>query len=75
MNFEPRRSQDDATADEEQNKYAAQFLQHGGVEVIYSNYHSIVKRLIQPFIPHTSLFGTRINVDLQERERFTIDIN
>lgn len=36
MNFEPRRSQDDATADEEQNKYAAQFLQHGGVEVIFS---------------------------------------
>lgn len=36
MNFEPRRSQDDATADEEQNKYAAQFLQHGGVEVILS---------------------------------------
>ncbi|XP_061163195.1 short transient receptor potential channel 4-associated protein-like isoform X1 [Saccostrea echinata] len=34
MNFEPRRSQDDATADEEQNKYAAQFLQHGGVEVL-----------------------------------------
>ncbi|XP_056008894.1 short transient receptor potential channel 4-associated protein-like [Ostrea edulis] len=34
MNFEPRRSQDDATADEEQNKYAAQFLQHGGVEIL-----------------------------------------
>lgn len=56
MNFEPRRSQDDATADEEQNKYAAQFLQHGGVEVMYSNYHSIVKCLIQPFIPQMSTY-------------------
>jgi hypothetical protein len=33
MNFEPRRSQEDSSADVEQNKYAAQFLQHGGVEV------------------------------------------
>ncbi|KAJ8302972.1 hypothetical protein KUTeg_019368 [Tegillarca granosa] len=30
MNFEPRRSQDDASSDEEQNKYAAQFHEHVG---------------------------------------------
>ncbi|OWF45106.1 short transient receptor potential channel 4-associated protein-like [Mizuhopecten yessoensis] len=34
MNFEPRRSQDEASLDEEQNKYATQFYEHGGVEVL-----------------------------------------
>ena len=33
MNFEPRRSNEESNADDEQQKYAAQFYEHGGVEV------------------------------------------
>ncbi|VDI28622.1 Trpc4-associated protein [Mytilus galloprovincialis] len=34
MNFEPRRSNEESNADDEQQKYAAQFYEHGGVEVL-----------------------------------------
>ncbi|KAK3086456.1 hypothetical protein FSP39_018709 [Pinctada imbricata] len=34
MNFEPRRTQDDAAADEELNKYTTQFYELGGIEVL-----------------------------------------
>lgn len=33
MNFEPRRTNEESNADDEQQKYATQFYEHGGIEV------------------------------------------
>lgn len=34
MNFEPRRTNEESNADDEQQKYATQFYEHGGIEVL-----------------------------------------
>ena len=34
MNFEPRRTNEDASSDDEQHRYAKQFYEHGGIEVM-----------------------------------------
>ena len=41
MNFEPRRSQDDNSSDDEMNRYTAQFCEQGGMEVRYLNHHVV----------------------------------
>lgn len=34
MNFEPRRTTEDSSSDDEQHRYAKQFYEHGGIEVL-----------------------------------------